>query len=168
MALDSEGGRRAQACAAGLLDTLYGAARVFVDRINDPDRHLPGDVGVRSTSDDDWERTFEVRDKAVNETDILVFAHKSAEAGVRTAGIIGAAANQPSLEIGEPIRVAGQLGVKLAIYLSWGDFIGQVGFWSPEPIGRLPDLVHSCVRLRLIELETRVDSVDTWDRLFVA
>lgn len=40
VAEDSEGGKRAQAVAAGLLDQLYGPERVVVDRINDPD-HEP-------------------------------------------------------------------------------------------------------------------------------
>lgn len=43
---DAEGGRRAQAVAAGLFDVVFGADRVESGRINDPSRKYPGDVCV--------------------------------------------------------------------------------------------------------------------------
>lgn len=49
VAADSEGGKRAQAAVAGLIDAATGdSGRVIVARINDPDRRAPGDVSVRS------------------------------------------------------------------------------------------------------------------------
>ena len=47
---DSEGGRRAQAVVAGLMDALAGRDRVESGRINDPGRTHPGDVRVPETS----------------------------------------------------------------------------------------------------------------------
>jgi hypothetical protein len=46
----SEGGRRAQAIAAGLLDVFLGTERVSSGRINEPSRQYPGDVCIRFTS----------------------------------------------------------------------------------------------------------------------
>jgi hypothetical protein len=61
---NSEGGKRAQAVAAGLLGVFAGSERIVSDRINDPDRHLPGDVGIKRTDNPKlWEKVFEVRDK---------------------------------------------------------------------------------------------------------
>ena len=78
----SEGGRRAQAVAAGLVDVFAGPGRVVAGRINDPDRHLPGDVGVRSVAEEDaWEKVIEVRDKRVAVSDLHAFAAKCLEAG---------------------------------------------------------------------------------------
>lgn len=38
---NSEGGGRAMACAAGILDALFGSARVRLGKINEPDRKVP-------------------------------------------------------------------------------------------------------------------------------
>jgi hypothetical protein len=44
---DSEGGKRAQAVVAGLMDVFAGVDRVESGRINDPSRKYPGDNMVR-------------------------------------------------------------------------------------------------------------------------
>lgn len=49
VAEESEGGRRAQAAAAAMLDAAFGIDRVIVGVINDPDRHAPLDVSVTSS-----------------------------------------------------------------------------------------------------------------------
>ncbi len=60
----SGGGRRAQAAVAELVDISAGEYRVANVRINDPSRHYPGDVAIRSKSDpDEWAQAIEVRDK---------------------------------------------------------------------------------------------------------
>src|SRR6185436_8909390 len=75
---DSEGGKRAQAIVAGTLDLLAGPENVLTTRVNDPDRHLPGDVGVRMPgSKAVWQRVFEVRDKVVEPADLYHFAKKA-------------------------------------------------------------------------------------------
>lgn len=54
---EPEGGRRAQAVVAGLMDVFAGPDRVESGRINDPSRKYPGDVCVRSGDDPDvWEK----------------------------------------------------------------------------------------------------------------
>lgn len=64
---NSEGGKRAQAVVAGLLDVVTGPDRVESGRVNDPSRHYPGDVAVRDANDHaKWEKAIEVRDKPVN------------------------------------------------------------------------------------------------------
>jgi len=64
---DSEGGKRAQAVAAGLLDVFVGKGRVLAGRVNDPSRKYPGDVCVRSEDNQEvLVKAFEVRDKPVS------------------------------------------------------------------------------------------------------
>jgi hypothetical protein len=75
---DSEGGRRAQAAAAGLLDVFAGTGRVQSGRVNDPSRHYPGDVAVLAADTaeggaDAYEKAFEVRDKPVRFSDVALF-----------------------------------------------------------------------------------------------
>jgi len=65
---NSEGGRRAQAVVAGLLDIAFGTDRIVTGRINDPSRKHPGDIcvkGEQDVTDDEpqWEKSIEVRDK---------------------------------------------------------------------------------------------------------
>jgi hypothetical protein len=84
---NSEGGRRAQAVVAGLMDAVVGPDRVESGRVNDPSRKYPGDVCIHvSTESDDWEKAFEVRDKHVSFSDVQVFAKKCADMGVREPG----------------------------------------------------------------------------------
>ncbi len=76
---NSEGGRRAQAVAAGLMDVFAGVERVESGRINDPSRKYPGDVCVRSAADpEQWEKAIEVRDKPVAASDVQIFGKKCA------------------------------------------------------------------------------------------
>jgi len=81
---NSEGGKRAQAAAAGLVDVFAGPERVESGRINDPSRHYPGDVAVRAERDQDaWEKASEVRDKPVSRSELKIFGKKCADTGVR-------------------------------------------------------------------------------------
>ena len=80
---NSENGKRAQAVVAGLLDAFAGPDRVESGRINDPSRHHPGDVCVRSAEDRSrWEKAFEVRDKVVSVSDVRLFTRKCLTMGV--------------------------------------------------------------------------------------
>jgi hypothetical protein len=77
---DSEGGRRAQAVVAGLLDIFAGSDRVTSGRINDPSRKYPGDVCVRSGSDaNGWEKAIEVRDEpgSAHDAQMQMFGKRS-------------------------------------------------------------------------------------------
>jgi SacI restriction endonuclease len=75
---NSEGGKRAQAVVAGLMDVYAGVERVESGRINDPSRKYPGDVCIRSEEDEDeWEKAFEVRDKPVTSHDVQIALRQS-------------------------------------------------------------------------------------------
>ena len=82
VAEDSEGGRRAQAVAAGILSAVFGRELVESGRINDPDRHLPGDVGARQDPEGPCQLVFEVRDKPVSIGDLMLLVKKAALEGV--------------------------------------------------------------------------------------
>src|SRR5262249_9789254 len=53
---DSEGGKRAQAVVAGLMDVFAGIDRVESGRINDPSRKYPGDVCIQSADGEEWQK----------------------------------------------------------------------------------------------------------------
>ena len=89
---DSEGGRRAQAAVAGILDATYGRERVVVGVINDPDRHAPLDVAVTQQSDGGqvvYTLAFEVKDKPVSDHHVRSTIEKTIKAhGLRNLAFV--------------------------------------------------------------------------------
>jgi hypothetical protein len=163
---DSEGGKRAQAIASGLLDLYASASRVVTTRVNDPDRHLPGDIGIRAESDpSQWEKVFEVRDKPVSEQDLYAFVVKAAGSGVREAAVLAVASGQQALNVEDARDFALQRGVALTVIIGWRAFIDQVLFWAE--IGQIDamDLVPVFLHDRMIQLEVGVAGVVFWRRL---
>jgi hypothetical protein len=164
---DSEGGKRAQAIVAGMMDLYAGKQRVSTSRINDPDRYLPGDVGVHvAGSTDIWEKVFEVRDKGVEVSDLYHFAQKAMEHSVAEAAVIAVAANQTILDTQDAKKWAADRGVSLTYFSGWATFVRQVLFWAavPSPIGiqTLPKDVFA----RLVELEVSPRGVALWSSKF--
>jgi hypothetical protein len=100
---NSEGGRRAQAAASGLLDVFAGTGRVQSGRVNDPSRHYPGDIAVlvAETAEggvDAYERAFEVRDKPVRFSDVALFGRTCVDRGVRKAAMVLVSEAQPAID----------------------------------------------------------------------
>lgn len=161
---DSEGGKRAQAVAAGVLDAIAGTDLVLVARINDPDRHFPGDVGVRKEAGrDDLAYAIEVRDKKVTENDLLMFGRKLAEKGVRRGAVLAVADNQGEIAPHEAVAWAEQQGVNLVVFLGWDMFVEQAFFWSGKDALELSALAYERVRERLEELEAAPAALVMWD-----
>jgi hypothetical protein len=135
-------------------------------RINDPDRHLPGDVGVKVSPDSQgWEKVFEVRHKPVREDDLYHFAQKAIDNGVGEAAVVAVAAKPLALDAGKAQEWARVRGVSLSLFVGWQAFVEQVLFWamlpSPEGVQALPELVFA----RLVELEVSQKGVDLWREL---
>lgn len=161
---DAEGGKRAQAVAAGVLDAVEGTELVLVARINDPDRHFPGDVGVRREAEiDELGYAIEVRDKKVTGNDLLMFARKLAEKGVHRGAVLAVANGQPKVATDAATAWAEARGVYLVVFFGWGTFLEQALFWSAKDAVELAVLAHERVRERLEELEASPESVTMWD-----
>ena len=162
----SEGGRRAQAVAAGLLDVFAGVPRVDSGRINDPDRRNPGDVCVFAIDDEQAiEKAFEVRDKPVSEADVRIFVRKCLEVGVREASVLMVGANQPLLDYRSLSAWAGEYGVGVTVFHGWATFLNQALFWSAQPTPvAVSDAVHR-INARLVEVEASAEAVQRWQEL---
>ena len=162
---DSEGGKRAQAVAAGLLDLFAGQDRVEGGRVNDPDRHIPGDVGVRTLAEKpEWERVLEVRDKLVRSSDLVSFAQKCAESGVHKAAVLAVSADQTKIDTSQVRQWAEPRGVTITVFVGWGDFIRQVFHWGQKSVAVSLEEAAVHIRKRLIEVEASSDAVEAWDR----
>jgi hypothetical protein len=160
---DSEGGKRAQAVVAGLLDVFAGNERVDAGRINDPSRKYPGDVCVRSSEDEKkWEKALEVRDKPVTETDVRIFGKKCVDMGVREAAVVMASDAQGKLDSADLARWADGFGLGLTVFHGWSGFVEQVLFWSelakPVAASQAVQTIHQ----RLIEIEASPKAVERW------
>ena len=167
---DSEGGRRAQAAVAGLLDVFAGTGRVLSGRINDPSRHYPGDVAVLAAETAEggieaYEKAFEVRDKPVRFSDVALFGRTSVDRGVREAAMVLVAAAQPAIDLEEVRRWSERLGVSMTIFIGWRVFAEACLFWASPPQPEAATLAVDTIRNRLIEVEASHAALATWEAL---
>jgi hypothetical protein len=163
---DSEGGRRAQAIVAGLLDVFAGSGRVESGRINDPSRHYPGDVCVRMAEDpDQWEKAFEVRDKPMTASDVQIFGKKCVDLGVREAAVVMVADNQSSLDAEALSAWASGFGIGLTLFQGWPMVVDQTLFWSELPKPEAALLAIERIEARLIAVEASPATVTRWQSL---
>ena len=163
---NSEQGRRAQAVVAGLMDAFAGPHRVDSGRINDPSRHYPGDVCVRSgDSSAVIEKAFEVRDKPVTASEVQIFGKKCVEMGVREASLVMVSDRQKPLDQDELSQWASTLGIGLTLFHGWEKFVDQALFWTEAPKPVAASNAVEYIRLRLIAVETSIEAVSLWDSL---
>lgn len=160
---NSEGGRRAQAAVAGLLDVAYGADRVETGRVNDPSRHYPGDVCVRlSSGAPGFEKAFEVRDKPVREHEVKIFALKCLTFGVRESAVVAVSSRQPLLPVSEVEAWAVRHSVAITIFTGWRILTREALFWASLPGPDAAALACRTIHARLIELEASAEAVEMW------
>ncbi len=163
---NSEGGRRAQAVAAGVFDVVFGPACVESGRINDPSRHYPGDVCIRREAGaDDWLKAVEVRDKPVAASDVQIFGTRCAQLGVREAAVLMVSDRQPPLDVPSLQRWADELGIGLTLFDGWTTFVDQALFWSVDAKPEAAALALGTIRARLIAVEASSDAVERWASL---
>lgn len=163
VASKSDGGRRAQATVAGLVSVVAGAENVDAGRVNDPDRHFPGDVGVRAPGSDKYTSVVEVRDKAVQESDLLLFARKAATAGIAKAAVVAVATGQKAVPLGAVLSWAASRGVDFAVFWTWDELAREAVFWSPYESRTALTKADVLIRERLIAVEVPHASLDEWD-----
>jgi hypothetical protein len=161
----SEGGRRAQAVVAGLMDVFAGEERVDARRVNDPSRSIPADVNVRNFSGVGWERVFEVRDKAVSREDLLHFVRKCLDFEVPEAIMVAIAPNPDLSLLDETQRWAAERGVTLTLFSDWATFVSQTLHWAATPSLEGATVAPGRIEQRLIEVEASEEAVDLWQSL---
>lgn len=160
---NGERGKRAQAVVAGLLDVQSGPARVMVAQIHDPDRRFPCDVGVRFADQPKaLERTFEVRDKPVPESDIFHIVNKCISAGVTKVGVVAVSGAQALFDLKVVQEWAWKQGVVLGIFVGWREFVHYALFSSPLPGDATVGAAFRAIFERLKQLEVSRAGIDAW------
>ncbi|HEY0629897.1 MAG TPA: restriction endonuclease, SacI family [Sphingomicrobium sp.] len=160
----SEGGKRAQAVVAGLMDVFAGEDRVDSRRVNDPSRSIPADVNVRAVRGG-WERAFEVRDKPVAREDLFHFVRKCLEFEVAEAVMVAIAPNPDMSLVDEARRWAAERGVTLTLFSDWPSLVEQALHWAATPSLEAAAAAPARIEQRLIEVEASEDAVETWQAL---
>jgi hypothetical protein len=163
---DSEGGRRAQATVAGLMDVFAGPDRVESGRINDPSRKYPGDVCVQSSDDADvWEKAIEVRDKPVSAADVQIFGKKCLDMGVRDGCLVMVSDRQERLDSPSLTRWANEFGIGMTLFHGWAEFVDQALFWAAQPKSVAASEAIGFIHKRLVSVEASTVAVESWGRL---
>lgn len=161
----SEGGRRAQAVVAALMDVHAGYDRVDARRVNDPSRTIPADVNVRKAEGEGWERAFEVRDKPVSREDLYLLVSKCLANGVED-GIMVAIAPSPAIALLEEAQAwSAERGVSLTVFSDWNNLIRQSLHWSPVATLSAASMLPARIEQRLAEAEVSEDALDLWTSL---
>ncbi|MEM8625807.1 MAG: restriction endonuclease, SacI family [Pseudomonadota bacterium] len=160
----TDGGRRAQAVVAGLMDVFASRARVLCSRVNDPSRTRPGDVVV--LDGERIERCFEVRDKPVSREDLYHFVTKVAEGGHGEAVMVAVGQAQGEVPIEEVRHWSRERGVALTVFFDWEDLARQALLWSSKPTLEAAAAAPDAIRQRLEELEVEPASVNGWTDRF--
>ncbi|MEM7207576.1 MAG: restriction endonuclease, SacI family [Pseudomonadota bacterium] len=165
----SENGKRAQAATAGVLDAAFGNSRVDMGsgRINDPSRKRPGDVCILHVSDDSlYEKSFEVKDKIVAETDVIRFVRNAIQQyRVLDFGYLALASSQPRLDEHEIAQWAESRGASISLFYNWTDFVRQALFWTPKGTLDLANDTTHYIAERLKEIEASPEAVSLWVKL---
>lgn len=163
---DSEGGRRAQAVVAGLMDALAGPDRVDSGRVNDPSRTRPGDVRVRAANEPSvWEKVFEIKDKPVSISNVQISAKKCLDMGVREVAVVAVGEGQGPLDHASLPLWSHELGIGVTLFEGWESIVEQALFWASEPKPDAARLAVKRIHERLIEVEASPTAVELWARL---
>lgn len=158
---DSEQGRRAQACAAGLLDALHSADEVAVGSIYDPDRRLPGDLSIRS-KEGYFIRTFQVRDKPVTHSDVVGTVEKVvSEFGLYDIAILALSHSQKETDFSKAEDWAKGKGVKLTVLTQW-DSLFETARLLALLTTDFEGIVYRCIMRRCVQLGVSEKGIELW------
>jgi hypothetical protein len=147
------------------MDVFAGVDLVESGRINDPSRKYPGDVCIRSVDDEEWEKSFEVRDKPVAASDVHIFANKCISMGVREAAVVMVAEGQEILNAEALSASAAARGMGLTLFHGWDSIVEQALFWADLPKVDGAKAAVTFIRDRLQGVEASAEAVTLWDKL---
>lgn len=164
LAADTEGGKRAQAFVAAVMELAFPEEEVRTRRVNDPSRQFPGDVHVMVANTPI--AAVEVRAKPVLPVEVTHFTSGLPEAGI-LRGILAVFADEhqalPSKELED--REWAERGVFLTIFESIAEMTRSAIAWSPLPLDLFLKRFPGVYARRLQELEVRENSLTRWIEL---
>lgn len=159
---DPESGKRGQALVAASLDLVFDDVRTT--RVYDPSRHWPGDVVV--FVGEALALAVEVKQRAATESEILQFAERCAQMGVRRAAAATLFPDQPPLYVDE-LRKDSWLrhGVHLFVLEDTGEVLSGALTWTIKPLEQALAVFPQLMASRLEELEVSPGGLAEWAAL---
>jgi SacI restriction endonuclease len=153
VAEDSEGGRRAQAAVAALLDVVYpDDMEVVVGVINDPDRRAPLDVSVRR-EDGSFVLAVEVKDKPVEGHHIRASVERTAQLhSVKNLAFVAVSQRQGQAVFDDEIHWAAKHGFRVTIFLTWESLFQACKAFATEKAGIFEGMVYRQLISRGMEI----------------
>jgi SacI restriction endonuclease len=162
---DHEGGKVGQALATAILDLVF--EDVKTKAINDSSSKWPGDVGAFSK--DGQTLSVEVKQRAVTEAEVLLFAQRLAEAGLHRGFVVALDQGTEPLDK-EQLRFHGHRlhGVELSFFTDPGTLLVEACRYAPRDVPvSLASFPHLALK-RMEELEVSQSRLDEWAALFAA
>jgi len=159
---EAEGGKRAQAVVAAVLEAVFD--RVCTQRVNDPSRHLPGDV--QGFGHNRPVLAVEVRAKPVTPTEVVQFGRSIARSGIERGMVAALSRVQDPLDR-QALRE--QLWRDEGILMVFAESVEELVLgaltWCTRPISQVLIDLPDAVAKRLIELEVSPTTSKLWERL---
>ncbi len=159
VAMNSENGKRAQACAAGILE-IFSSGNVITSRINDPDRKMAGDVNVIENML--TTHALEVRDKPVSENDIFHFIDKVEKFNISNAGVLSASKDQKNINLSEAYAYGMNKNINTVFFWGWDEYIRSILFLSKYNFVKSCPFLYSKIFERCVEMEVSQSGLDEW------
>ncbi len=156
---NSEGGRRAQAAVAAMLDSVFGEMFVIVGVINDPDRRAPLDVSVKyydieraskasvvehptqswlftkplnDSLCDTFHIACEVKDKPIEDYHVRSSIEKTVkDHAVRNLVFVAISKSQVTDVFDDVIQWAAKRGIKISVFCRWTDLYTACKCFAP-------------------------------------
>ena len=129
---DSEGGRRAQACASAVLDAVFGEDRVNAGKINDPDRRTPLDVAVHNADGEGFAMAVEVKDKPIDGSSIIASIEKTVrDHGRINMVFLAMSSRQRETDFDLQEEWAKKFGVKFTVFFNLETFLIACKSFAP-------------------------------------
>jgi hypothetical protein len=161
--LDAEGGKRAQASVAAVVDVCFQQYEVRVGRINDPDRRFPGDVAI--FAGETCLSAIEVREKAISSNDIYHFVNKLNGMGVWKAMMVSFNSQQPVLNLEEAFKFSQGKGVGLSVFYDFYSFAYHALQWSSINFHESVPLIIQKLHDRFEEIEVSTEGREQWNMM---
>ena len=165
VAEDSEGGRRAQASVAALLDAAFGPECVTVGVINDPDRHAPLDISV-TNDEGEYSIAFEVKDKPIGESHVQASIEKTVKRhALRNLAFVAVSRRQELVNFDEVVRWAATRGVKITVFTGWRGVYLACKCFAPATEGIFEGKVYRRLLERACALKVVAAGLDQLRRI---
>jgi hypothetical protein len=157
---DSDGGRRAQAAVAAMLDASFGPENVIVGVINDPDRRAPLDVSV-TRDGEAFTLAVEVKDKPISDYHVRSSIEKTVkDHNLRNLAFVAVGKQQDVVDFDAVVLWGAMHGIKVTVFLDWQSLYLACKCFAPAHLHSHEGCVFRRVIVRADELGVSRNAIE--------